>query len=66
MTQIYSIVKKNLATLSQIANQEWHKVANWLGANKLSLNVNKTPKNKETSHNNEIHNNNKFCKNEAE
>ena len=30
---------KKLATLSQIANQEF---ANWLGANKLSLNVNKT------------------------
>ena len=33
---------KNLATLSQIANQELGKVANWLGDNKLSLNVNKT------------------------
>ena len=32
---------KNLAMLSQIANQELGKVANWLGANKLSLNVNK-------------------------
>lgn len=33
---------KNRAMLSQIANQELGKVANWLGANKLSLNVNKT------------------------
>lgn len=33
---------KNRAMLSQIANQELGKVAKWLGANKLSLNVNKT------------------------
>ena len=57
---------KNLATLSQIANQELGKVANWLGANKLSLNVNKTQyiifkaKNKKISHNIEIQINNQI------
>ena len=51
---------KNLATLSQIANRELGKVANWLGANKLSLNLSKTQfiifkaKNKKNSHNIEI------------
>ena len=57
---------KNLATLSQIANQELGKVANWLGANKLSLNVNKMQyiifkaKNKTISHNIEIRINNQI------
>ena len=51
---------KNLATLSQIANQKLGKVAVWLWVNELSLNVSKTQfiifeaKIKKISHNIEI------------
>ena len=43
MMLIYYILShKDIKTLSDTANQELCKVANWLAANKLSLNVRKT------------------------